>query len=93
MSPKVILPFEATNKVEKTLTEIKQLLKTKEGNAFAKPKRLSNIRKENASIEAHNLRLKGGPVKTIDSIIVKGYEKFPKSYFKYYAGIKKGRKV
>ncbi len=38
-----------------------------------------------------NLNLSGGPVRTIDNIVVKGYEKFPRSYLKYYAGIKKGK--
>ena len=29
--------------------------------------------------------------RTLDSIVIKGYDKFPRSYVKYYAGIKKGK--
>ena len=34
--------------------------------------------------------MEGGPKRTIDAIVIKGYEKFPKSFLKYYAGIKTG---
>ena len=78
-----------TPSVEKTLEKLNSL-KTRNGNAFASL-RLSNIRKNGEILEA-TLLLNGGPVKTIDSIIVKGYEKFPSSFLKYYAGVKTGRK-
>ncbi len=32
-----------------------------------------------------------GNIRTVDSIAIKGYEKFPRSFLKYYAGVKKGK--
>ena len=80
-----ILPFE---EIESSLQKL-NTLKTDKGNVFAKL-RLENIKKENnTSLSAH-LILEGGPKRTIDGIVIKGYEKFPKSFLKYYAGIKTG---
>ncbi len=80
-----ILPFE---EIESSLQKL-NTLKTDKGNVFAKL-RLEKIKKENnTSLSAH-LILEGGPKRTIDGIVIKGYEKFPKSFLKYYAGIKTG---
>jgi outer membrane protein assembly factor BamA len=78
------LPFSA---VEKSLTQLNEL-KTSDGNAFARI-RLSEFRREGSDVIAANLLLDEGPSRQIDSIAVKGYEKFPKSFLKHYAGIKK----
>jgi outer membrane protein assembly factor BamA len=81
-----ILPFETA---ESSLRRL-NLLKTLNGNAFAKI-RLSEFKKENPDIMTATLLLDEGPSRKIDSIITKGYPKFPASYLKHYAGIKKGR--
>lgn len=80
-----ILHFE---EIESSLQKL-NTLKTDKGNVFAKL-RLENIKKENnTSLSAH-LILEGGSKRTLDAIVIKGYEKFPKSFLKYYAGIKTG---
>ncbi len=81
-----ILPF---NTLEPSITKL-NTLKTENGNAFARIK-LENITNNNNSLSTNIIVLKGVS-RTIDSIIVKGYEKFSKSHIKYFAGIKKGKK-
>lgn len=82
----IILSFAA---VEPSLVKLNSL-KTTGGNAFARI-RLSEFRKEGPDVIAANLFLDEGAVRQVDSIAVKGYEKFPKSFLKHYAGIKKGK--
>lgn len=80
------LPFETA---EASLQEL-NTIKTENGNAFAKLS-LTNIAKEtNQKLKARLILVKGEK-RTIDSIVLKGYEKFPKSYIKYYAGVKNGK--
>ncbi|MCW5521074.1 BamA/TamA family outer membrane protein [Aureitalea sp. L0-47] len=75
--------------VENALTLLNEI-KTGDGKAFARI-RLSDFRKgEDNSIVA-NLLLDEGVARRIDSIAVKGYPKFPKSFLKHFAGIKTGR--
>ncbi len=64
-------------------------LKTSGGNSFARVS-LEYFSKNNNNIQAF-IKITNGTKRTIDHIVVKGYEKFPKSFIKYYAGIKKGR--
>jgi len=82
----IILSFAA---VEPSLVKLNSL-KTTGGNAFARI-RLSEFRKEGPDVIAANLFLDEGAVRQVDSIAVKGYEKFPKSFLRHYAGIKKGK--
>ena len=82
-----ILPFNA---IEPSIEKL-NLLKTENGNIFARIK-LENITKKRKSLFADVKLLKGGS-RTIDSIVVKGYDKISKSHIKYYAGIKKGKKL
>ena len=81
-----ILPFET---VEISLQKLNNL-KTDAGNAFAKLN-LTNITKEKDQSLKAQLILTKGQKRTIDSIALKGYEKFPVSYLKYYAGVKEGK--
>ncbi len=81
-----ILPFNA---IEPSIEKL-NLLKTENGNVFARIK-LENITKKRKSLFA-DVKLLKGDSRTIDSIIVKGYDKISKSHIKYYAGIKKGKK-
>jgi outer membrane protein assembly factor BamA len=81
-----ILPF---NTIESSINKL-NFLKTENGNAFARIK-LENITKKDKNLLADITLLKGDS-RTIDSIKVKGYEKFSRSHIKFYAGIKKGNK-
>ncbi len=80
-----LLAFEIT---ETALTKL-NALKTEGGKAFARIK-LSRFQKAEANIMTANLLLESGPKRTLDSLAIKGYDKFPKSFLKYYAGVKKG---
>ncbi len=79
------LPFES---IENSLQKLNSFL-TNDGNAFARI-HLEGISKNNNSTLEASLIISGGKKRTISHIIIKGYEKFPTSYLKYYAGIKKG---
>lgn len=81
-----ILPFETIPISLRKLTA----LKTQNGNAFARI-RLTDIEKDEKEALTATLFLDSGSQRTIDSIVVKGYEKFPRSFLKYYAGVKKGK--
>ena len=80
-----ILPFNA---IEPSIEKL-NLLKTENGNVFARIK-LENITKKRNTLFA-DVKLLKGDSRTIDSIVVKGYDKISKSHIKYYAGIKKGK--
>ncbi|MBT0606601.1 BamA/TamA family outer membrane protein [Aequorivita echinoideorum] len=81
-----ILPFESIPSSLRKLTAIRNQV----GNAFARV-RLSGIEKDGEGNLSASLIVDNGNVRTIDSIIVKGYEKFPRSFLKYYAGVRKGK--
>tara|TARA_R100000935_G_C2825673_1_gene162155 strand:+ start:229 stop:1860 length:1632 start_codon:yes stop_codon:yes gene_type:complete len=80
-----ILDFETA---EQALQELNNL-QTENGNSFARL-RLGNLIIEDNIVIAQ-LETEGKQIRTLDSIAVKGYEKFPKSFLKYYAGLKKGK--
>ena len=80
-----ILPFETAEASLQKLNE----LKTAKGDAFAKTQ-LQDITIEDDEVAA-TLGLETGETKTVDAIVVKGYEKFPKSFLKHYAGVKLGK--
>ncbi|MBV1923139.1 MAG: hypothetical protein KUG68_03830, partial [Flavobacteriaceae bacterium] len=80
-----ILPF---NLIEHSLQKLKTI-KAEKGNPFLKIQ-LSNISVEDNQTLTANLNYSKGSKRTIDKIIIKGYEKFPKSFIKYFAGIKTG---
>ncbi|SDW41329.1 POTRA domain-containing protein [Aequorivita viscosa] len=65
-------------------------IRNQQGNAFARIKATKFEKDENNELTA-TLYLNNGNQRTIDSIAIKGYERFPRSYLKYYAGIKKGK--
>ena len=65
-------------------------IQTETGNTFARL-RLNDIEIKNNIVVAQ-LGVKQAAYRTLDSIVVKGYDKFPKSYLKYYAGVKKGKR-
>jgi hypothetical protein len=80
-----ILPF---NTVQASLQKINSL-KTNNGNAFAKI-RLKGLFPED-NLLTGTILLEEGQTRRIDSITIRGYEKFPKSYLRHYAGLKRGK--
>lgn len=68
-----------------TLTD----LRSRQGHPFTKI-RLSEIEKDENQNLIASLIIEKGNIRTIDSLVIKGYEKFPRPYLKYYAGIRKG---
>lgn len=81
-----VLPI---NKIESALKTL-NAYKTNNGNAFARVY-LENITKKGNNNLNARITVSKGNKRSIDSIIVKGYEKFPKSFIKHYAGIKTGK--
>ncbi len=79
------IPFTEIEIALQKLNEIK----TEKGDAFAST-RLKNISVENNTLAA-TIDLQSGTQKTVDAIVVKGYDKFPKSFLRYYAGVKIGK--
>jgi len=80
-----ILTFETA---EASLQKLNNL-QTETGNTFASLK-LTDLAPEGTMLTA-KINTKGKSFRTLDSIVVKGYDKFPRSYLKYYAGIKTGK--
>lgn len=64
-------------------------IQTENGNTFGKLQ-LSKIQIDGTNISAI-LKTNTISKRRIDSIAIKGYQKFPKSFIKHYAGIKKGK--
>lgn len=81
-----VLPFETIPTSLRKLTAIRNQM----GNAFARL-RLTEFEKDDNNKLSATLFVDNGKIRTVDSIAIKGYEKFPRSFLKYYAGIKKGK--
>lgn len=60
-----------------------------QGDPFSKLE-LNNIQKKSADLMTADLVITTNSIRTIDKIVVKGYEKFPKSFIKHYLKIKNG---
>ena len=80
-----ILPFK---NLEYTLNNL-NIEKTKNGNTFARVN-LKNIKPFDSKTLTANINVSNGSKRTIDQILIKGYNQFPESFIKYHAGIKKG---
>jgi len=80
------LPVSA---VETSLEKL-NTLQTSYGDPFAKLQ-LTSFSKESETILSARIQTTQGIARSIDSIVVRGYDKFPTSFLKYYAGIKKGK--
>tara|TARA_A100000171_G_C2139249_1_gene153277 strand:+ start:302 stop:1996 length:1695 start_codon:yes stop_codon:yes gene_type:complete len=80
-----ILNFETA---ERSLQKLNNL-QTETGNTFARLK-LTNIETRANTVTA-KLGTQGKSFRTLDSIVVKGYDKFPRSFLKYYAGVRTGK--
>ena len=79
-----IIPLQESKRALEKLNQ----LQTKNGNTFGKLK-LTNLTTQDTIVIA-TLKTSASSKRTIDSIAIKGYQKFPASFIKYYAGIKKG---
>ncbi len=75
------------SRIESTLTSITQKLESL-GQTFAELS-LSNIKFYKDFAEAR-LNIQKSSPRHIDKIIIKGYEKFPKSYLRYFLDLKEG---
>ncbi len=80
-----IIPFE---NLEHTLNSL-NIDKTKNGNTFARVS-LKNIKAFDSKTLTANINVSNESKRTIDQILIKGYNQFPESFIKYHAGIKKG---
>lgn len=81
----IVIPIE---RIPETMLKL-TAYRNQRGNAFARVK-LTEIEKNNDELSA-TLFLERGNVRTIDSIVLKGYEKFPRSFLRYYGGVKEGK--
>ncbi len=81
-----IIPFYKT---EQTLKFLNREL-SDQGKPF-NSLQLLNIKKENKEKISATIKSNTTQIRTIDSIVIKGYEKFPKSYIKNFVRIKKGQ--
>lgn len=72
--------------VETILEELNSKI-AEQGDPFSSLQ-LINIRKENESYITADLKIISNQKRRIDNIVVKGYEKFPKSYIKHFFKLK-----
>lgn len=79
----------AVTTIEKSLEYLSSKI-IENGRPFASLK-LENISINNAQILKANLVITHNKTRTLSNIVVKGYEKFPKSYLKHYLKIKTNR--
>lgn len=82
---KITLPINQVSTVLLALTK----LKAEKGDPFSRIQ-LSNIQKKDSKTLTAILNLTSTKKRTIDGVVIKGYEKFPKPFLKYYVGVKKG---
>lgn len=78
-----------TKNLENTLKLINKRI-AEQGDPFTTLK-LEHIKKESSDVITANLKIKTNQKRRIDKIIVKGYEKFPKSYLKRFLKLKTGQ--
>ncbi len=80
-----VLPFkEVEIALEKLIS-----LKSGKGYSFSKLK-LDSIKRDKSGELTAKLKLFVSEKRKIDSVVIKGYEKFSKSFLKYYLGVKTG---
>ena len=78
-----------TKNLESTLALLNKRI-AEQGDPFSTLK-LDNIRKEDSDLITANLKIKTNQKRRIDKIVVKGYDKFPKSYLKRFLKLKTGQ--
>lgn len=91
-----ITPSKDTNFFELKITELESQLKilnskiAEQGDPFS-TLQLINISKLNSDLISADLKIVTNQKRRIDKIIIKGYEKFPKSYVKRFMKLKTGK--
>ncbi|MEP3214963.1 MAG: POTRA domain-containing protein [Gilvibacter sp.] len=80
------VPF---SQIESVLNTISERI-ARDGFPFASVQ-LTRFDIDRPSLVYAKLKVEYGKARTISGVEVKGYDKFPKSFVKYYAGIKKGQ--
>jgi len=80
------LPFPDT---ENALSQL-NALKANKGNPFARL-RLANFNRLSRDTLSADLLFVPGQKRRIDSLVIRGYEKFPRSFIKYFAGMRTGK--
>ena len=91
-----IPPSKDTNFFELKITELESQLKilnskiAEQGDPFS-TLQLINISKLNSDLISADLKIVTNQKRRIDKIIIKGYEKFPKSYVKRFMKLKTGK--
>ncbi len=75
--------------LESTLNQLSEI-KANQGVPFSSIQ-LTDITKKNLTQLTARIQFVSGDQRTIDGYVIKGYDKFPKSFLKYYAGVKVGK--
>lgn len=83
----VSIPIEQANLVLGTLND----WLIEQGDPFAYVE-LSDLTKLDEKTVAARLNTQQHPARTLDGIVIHGYEKFPRSFLKYYSGMRIGRR-
>lgn len=81
------IPF---TQIEFSLSVLNKI-QIEKGNPFGQLQLIQLTKLDTTSISA-TLSSSNGTQRTIDQLVIKGYEKFPISFLKYFAGVKKGKK-
>lgn len=81
-----VIPF---TELQNTLIKL-GLNKAQSGAPFTSIQ-LTAIEKKDLKTLLANLKVQERGIRTIDGLVIKGYEKFPKSFLMYYAGVRKGK--
>ncbi|NQX76790.1 hypothetical protein [Gilvibacter sp.] len=84
-SKTIFIDFEDLEASMQVITDYQNSL----GNAFAAAQ-LVDLDFEDPQTMRGTLSIESGTARSLDKVIIKGYEKFPRSYLKYFAGIKTG---
>ncbi|WP_411768637.1 POTRA domain-containing protein [Winogradskyella sp. A3E31] len=77
------------SELETKLATLNQVM-AEQGDPFSQLK-LNDIKREHSNTLSATLETTSNQKRTIDKIIVKGYEKFPKSYVKHFLKLKTGK--
>ncbi len=82
----VVLPLAQLERVLKKLSR----LKSASGTPFASIQ-LTELKQLDSNFLIAKLELNAREQRTIDGWVIKGYEKFPVAFLRYYAGVKRGQ--
>lgn len=81
-----VIPF---SELQATLIKL-GLNKAQLGAPFTSIQLTALEKKDLNTLLAH-IQVEARSIRTIDELVIKGYEKFPRSFLRYYAGVRKGK--